>query len=119
MQKLAPLQPKHKKKGVIQHYYNLGQTVWVFGNKMEDDKEHWDLECDAPLRRLSSHLAVISGIPGAGTYPVRPHLPPVWGKDKPLAYANTHFLHPSFVHWGVILIILMQLGAHLIPQNSL
>lgn len=93
--------------------------VWVFGNKMADDKEHWDVGCEAPLRRLSPHLAVISGIPGASTYPVRPHLPPLQGKGKPLAYTNTHSLHPSFVHWGVIPLTVMQLGAHFIPQNSL
>lgn len=39
--------------------------VWVFGKKMEDDKDHWDLGSEAPLRRLRPYLAAISSIPGA------------------------------------------------------
>lgn len=81
---------------------------------MGDDKEHWDLGCESPLRRQRPHLAVISGIPGASSYPSGLASTPE-RKDEPPACTNTHFLQPSFVCWGVIPIRGMQLGAHLTP----
>lgn len=87
--KASPYTTSTDKRTIQEHYCHLGHMVWVFGKKMEDDKEHWDIGCDAPLRRLSPHLAVISGIPGASTYPVRPHLPQLRGRTSHL-HTQTH-----------------------------
>jgi len=66
---------------------------------MEEDKEQWDLGCEAPLGRLRPYLAVVSGIPGAGTYPVRPHLPPLGGRTSHLC-RQTHTPYTLVLYIG-------------------